>query len=172
MNDAAASFDGRVVSGPAIAGFMWFDISEPMITLSGDDGGHPPLAMHHDIVAAQEVRLETPHKALTTLKGALSIGRRWDDRYDTRGFLRRDGSEYYTVSVDMPEAEWQETMRLLSWGFLPRTLELQFDVHHEQHFDGDDYWDDVRYPSVPIHQYRLDWTPGGTGQLRSRHYRG
>lgn len=172
MTQTLPSTDSRMVRGPAIAAFMWFDISEPMITLSGDDDGNPPLGLHHDIVAAQEVMLETPHKALTALKGGLSIGRRWDDRYKARGYLRRDGSEYFTVSVTMPEAEWQETMRLLSWGFLPRALELQFDVEYASHFDGETYWDDVRYPSVQFHRYQLDWTPVGTTQLRSRHYRG
>lgn len=172
MVDQEQGTDSRVVSGPAISGFMWFDISDPMITLSGDDQGRPPLTLHHDIVAARDVRLESSQRSLAALKGALSIHRSWDDRWKCRGYIRREGAEFYVLSVTMTEQEWQQSLQLLSWGYQPRALEIGFDVDYEQHFDGDDYWDDVRYPCVLFNWYQLDWTRTATSDLRSRHYRG
>jgi hypothetical protein len=164
--------DGRMVSGPAIAGSMWFEVSEPMITTVGGELPARRLELSHDLKAASEITLESTGSSLAALEGSLSIGRRWDDRDTRLGFLRRDGSNYYTIAVGMDEAEWQRALELLSWGFRPRMLELQFDVEYEQHFDGEAYWDDVRYPSAIFERYSLDWTPAGTPELRSRHYRG
>ena len=163
--------DDRVLSGAAISAFMWFDIGDPMITLSGDDDGRPPLTLWHDITASRDVKLEGPQKSLAALKGGLAIHRSWDDGWMLRGSISREGPEYYAVAVSMTEQEWQQTEKLLSWGYQPRALEIRFDVNYAQHFEGRDYWDDVRYRYVPFNWYRLDWTRAADGELRSRHDR-
>jgi hypothetical protein len=48
MQEAEQHQDYGMVSGPAVASFMWFDVSEPMITFSADQDPKRRVAMWHD----------------------------------------------------------------------------------------------------------------------------
>jgi hypothetical protein len=161
-----------MVAGPAIAASLWFEITDPMITTFGNASKPSRMASFFDIHAIGDIDLATPEKKLANLLGGLSLGRRSAEGDAHLGYIRRDGSNYFAVSIVMDDEHWQQVRELFSWGFRPRRLELEFDVEYEQHFDGESYWDDVRYPSAMIDQYRIDWVPAGVTELRSRHYRG
>lgn len=79
------------------------------------------------------------------------------ERTERLGRFSRE-ADGYSIGINLYEAELDRFINLMASGLAPRTLTIEFDIEVAQWFDLGDYWDDVRYPRVNIHEYRIDWS--------------
>jgi hypothetical protein len=152
--------DDRLVSGAVISTFLYFDVKTRQARMFARDAAERGFVyLDCELTPAIDLTLEGEKKTLSLLSGELTLG---PQRELTRsvGQLQRWAGDRYAVSLYLYEHEVPNLLALISGGFEPTALKLEFDIEVEQWVELGDYWDDVRYPSVDIAEYTLTWSRG------------
>lgn len=152
--------DHRLIYGAVIAAEMWFEL-EPLSAARtfGRDAAPEPgcVAFESALRPLTDIALEGPVKSLSALSGVVRFTSQ-RERTVRLGRVSRETSGY-SVSIHLFEAELDRYLGLLAAGLTPWRLKLEFDIEVPQWFEVGDYWDDVRYPFVDVHEHVLDWRP-------------
>jgi hypothetical protein len=152
--------DARLIYGAVITPEMWFEIeAASAATTYGRDAAAEPgcIAVRYRAKPVRDVVLEGPVKILSELTGTLSIGSQREIIQRLGRFSRQTNG--YQISINLFEAELDRFLKLMASGLRPRILKLEFDIEVPQWFELGEYWDDLRYPDVPIHEYWIEWSP-------------
>lgn len=151
--------DERLISGAVIAAEIWFEVGELVgVKTFGRDAAPEPgcVSFQWGVKPGRDVALEGPAMALSGLAGSLQVTSQ-RERTERLGLFRRE-QESYSIGINLFEPEADRFLSLMASGLRPRTLLLEFDIEVVQWFECENYWDDVRYPYVNIHEYRIEWT--------------
>ena len=157
--------DDRLISGAIIAAEMSFalDAVESAATYGRDAAPEPGcVAFRYRVEPLRDIALEGPVKALSGLTGVLRVNSQ-RERTERLGRFSREANGY-SIWINLFEPELDRFIKLMASGLTPRTLMIEFDVEVAQWFDVGDYWDDVRYPRIDIHEYRIEWSVAPAGQ--------
>lgn len=150
--------DSRLISGAVISAEMWFELDRVSgATTFGRDAEAAPgcVSLLYRVKPLRDLGLEGPVKALSGLTGECSIASQ-RERTQSLGRLTRE-AQGYRIWINLFEAELDRFIGLMASGLTPHTLKVEFDIEVAQWFEMGDYWDDVRYPRVDIHEYHIDW---------------
>lgn len=150
--------DDRLISGAVIAAEMTFalDAVAGAITFGRDAAPEPGcVSFRYRVKPLRDVALEGTVKALSGLTGMLRVTSQ-RERTERLGRFRRE-ADGYSIGINLFEPELDRFLKLMASGLNPRTLLIEFDIEVAQWFELEDYWDDVRYPYVDIHEYRIEW---------------
>lgn len=160
--------DDRLVSGaviPAEIGFT-LDTVSSAITLGRDASLEPGcVSLEYPLKPLRDLALEGPIRVLSGLPGVLRVTSQ-RERTQRLGRLRRD-ADGYSLEIHLFETELDRFIGFVAAGLKPTTLAVEFDVEVAPWFEMGDYWDDVVYPVVDIHEYRIGWSrtvPPAAGQ--------
>lgn len=151
--------DDRLVSGAVLSAEMWFAI-EPVAsarTFGRNEAPEPGcVALEYRVSPLTDITLEGPVKFLSALTGTLSVSSQREITQRLGQFRReRDG---YRIGISLFEAEIDRFLMLMASGLSPRILKLEFDIEVAQWVELGEYWDDVRYPRVEIHEHYIEWS--------------
>jgi hypothetical protein len=164
--------DDRLISGAVIMGDFWFEVgATTMATTYGfSTGTVSPVTLHADLAIMGDKKLESPAGSLSRLGGALHLAPGRESK-GKAGRLVREPPDHYAVNLHMYEREAAQVLQLLAGGFRIARVHVEFDIEVTQGFAAmqDDYWDDLRYPRVDIHEFSLDWIRGESERLPNRH---
>lgn len=150
--------DDRLISGAVISAEIWFalDAVSAAVTFGRDEVLEPGcVSFRYGVRPLRHLTLEGEVKSLSDLTGILCVSSQ-RERTERLGSFRRQ-SAGYSVEINLLEAELDRFIGLLASGLIPRTLKVEFDIEVAQWFDMSDYWDDVRYPIVDLHEYHIEW---------------
>ncbi|NEX93811.1 hypothetical protein [Caulobacter sp. 17J65-9] len=155
--------DERLISGAVITAEMWFELELASATVFGRDEAPEPgcFCLRYRVSPLVDVALEGPVKALSQLSGTLAVSNQRERTQRLGRFSREDDG--YRIDINLFEAELDRFLKLVGLGLRPRMLKLEFDIEVPQWFELGQYWDDVRYPRVDIHEHWIEWSPAQTG---------
>lgn len=154
--------DDRLISGAIIAAELSFELNgvDSVATFGRDAEPEPGcVSFRYRLKPLRDIALEGTVKALSGLTGLLRVTSQ-RERTERLGRFSRE-AEGYSVGINLFEPELDRFIKLMALGLTPRTLMIEFDIEVAQWFDVGAYWDDVRYPHVDIHEYRIEWSRDG-----------
>lgn len=152
-------YDDRLISGAVIAAELAFTLDDvATVRTFGRDAAPEPgcVSFRYGVNPLLDLSLEGPVKVLSGLTGTLRVTSQ-RERTERLGRLTRE-ADGYSIAVNLFEPELDRFIRLMASGLKPRNLHVEFDNEVVQWFEVGDYWDDVRYPSVNIHEYLIEWS--------------
>lgn len=153
------TYDDRLISGAVIATEMAFALDDVVdVKTFGRDAAPEPgcVSFRYRVKPLRDLRLEGPVKALSGLTGMLRVTSE-RERTERLGRFTRE-ADGYGIAINLFEPELDRFIGLMASGLKPRNLHLEFDNEVVQWFEVGDYWDDVRYRSVSIHEYLIEWS--------------
>lgn len=152
--------DHRLVYGAVIWPDVWFELEPVSLARTHGRNAAPEpgcVTLEFGLKPLEDIALEGQVESLSALPGVLYVTSQ-RERTQRLGRISRDANGY-SVTINLFEPELDRFLKLLVSGLTPGQLKLEFDIEVHQWVEIEGYWDDVRYPYVDIHEYRIDWKP-------------